>query len=1236
MNAHGILDELAWYVSEAGSALIPYNIYVKQTTANSVPDQSWSQLISDATLVKTGNLSFIRTGWQRMELDQAFAYSAGNLLILVEVNYGGNGTVFHPHFATFTNDPSLHRVWQANTTIPSGNGSTSVQTPLITMHLDAFPQGYPAAPQLSFPADNAFGLPVQGFDLIWEADLISGAQPDYYALFLASDEEQLYDEYYWETTQNSFDPVSQGGVNFGYDQQWWWTVQAVILGVGDAIADPPRRFTITSPPPQIVVQPSSFSQNLSFGQSSSQELQISNPGGLALDYAITLQQSVGNQRETFDLQFSHAASPGEYGISSDGIHIYTSYWEHAGRFGLYNLDGSFVESFTIANAGAARDLSWDGELFYAATLSSSIDILDFHSRTKLGSIPSPFSQTRGIAYDADADGFWITDAWTSNCKLIDRSGNVLQSVTLAGFSNAGLGYDSSDGFPSLWAHAQVGESENSLIQYDLSSGALLRSFDAGTVIPELMDEEIYAGGMDIVYDLVQGKTSILALAQGFAFYCVELGDYLNWIQVTPRHGSIAAGSSAMINISFDASEINPGSHQAIIKIKHNDPALQTLEIPVTLNVSGSWPAEFSINPTIWDYEEVELLNPKYKLFTITNLGGAVPSPLILDAASFSLSSDPAHNFQIQAFGLPVSLDHRQSYSFKVAFIPQSLGQKTATLNISHNMGSFNLSLSGTSIPETIGSVANLEAAVINNEDVLLTWVHSSGEAGQAGWLYYDDGICNTGIGTGDPNISFEVAMKFESQELYPFASMQITQFMYYPLSEMSSYELRIWTGSDANTAPSTLVYSQALEQIPESYNAVQLSTPYTITGTSALWIGYKVSIPADATSVNDLHPAGADVGPAVVGYGDLINMGYWASLYDLSELSINWNIRAYVDNPRTKLLDAPLLSLPILQQIPSREELRKHRFVSMPREGSAPTRVLQGFNIYRDDTLGPINPEPISSRRFTDHNVPVGNHSYWVQGVYYSGLTNLAGPANIEITPNIAHELPFSEDWSSGSFASNSWMADVNNWSVGSGGNPGRTAIFEWEPPLFDFSEALTSYRFNGVPHGSVILSFDLELLSYDDWTENLLSLQIGLGNQWYDLHTWSSYDYDDQSFAFTAQSFDISQYAAGNLFKIRFIAHGEDTFSLEYWKIDNISIIGAPALDLDAPLLQIQASGADLLLSWPVVPNADGYNVYASDDPYNGFELIGYTTENSHLITAPSSMKFYKVTSVKTRTKQF
>ena len=186
-----------------------------------------------------------------------------------------------------------------------------------------------------------------------------------------------------------------------------------------------------------------------------------------------------------------------------------------------------------------------------------------------------------------------------------------------------------------------------------------------------------------------------------------------------------------------------------------------------------------------------------------------------------------------------------------------------------------------------------------------------------------------------------------------------------------------------------------------------------------------------------------------------------------------------------------------------------------------------------------------------DNSAPTGNNNNNTPGLrpnvklYYT---------NSDLTPS---SLPFTEDWASGNLTSNDWTIEDNTWGVVSNlGNPAPSVRFNYSPHLSDYSSALYSRDFDARGMNSVEFSFDLYLDNHDDSVENVMSWEIWYGDTWISLGSYSSVDGD---LPWTHYSYNISEISAIPMFKIRFLASGEQNFFINKWLIDNI-YLGAPA----------------------------------------------------------------------------
>lgn len=122
IDTTGVITTLAWNVADYNSNWAPVKIYLKTTTDATLVADTWSNMISGSTLVYSNTINFPNYGWKVVNITP-FAYSSGNLLVLVETNFGGTGTTTANFYST---NSGYNETWYNNTTPPAGNGEVNI------------------------------------------------------------------------------------------------------------------------------------------------------------------------------------------------------------------------------------------------------------------------------------------------------------------------------------------------------------------------------------------------------------------------------------------------------------------------------------------------------------------------------------------------------------------------------------------------------------------------------------------------------------------------------------------------------------------------------------------------------------------------------------------------------------------------------------------------------------------------------------------------------------------------------------------------------------------------------------------------------------------------------------------------------------------------------------------------------------------------------------------------------
>lgn len=176
--------------------------------------------------------------------------------------------------------------------------------------------------------------------------------------------------------------------------------------------------------------------------------------------------------------------------------------------------------------------------------------------------------------------------------------------------------------------------------------------------------------------------------------------------------------------------------------------------------------------------------------------------------------------------------------------------------------------------------SDLTAMTQMDGSVMLNWVAPGSGTGEEGWLNYDSGENNDGIGTGSA-ADILVAAKFGSDMLI---EGELTKIKFFPYEADCDYTLKVWTGSNGDE----LLYEQAVPSPTiEAWNEIELDTPVAIDPSQYLWIGYNANTQTG-------YPCGCDAGPMQPdgGYIKLGGETSWSTLFDYG-LDYNWNIQGY-------------------------------------------------------------------------------------------------------------------------------------------------------------------------------------------------------------------------------------------------------------------------------------------------------------------------------------------------------
>lgn len=320
--------------------------------------------------------------------------------------------------------------------------------------------------------------------------------------------------------------------------------------------------------------------------------------------AAALPREVENTREMWDLQFVHdvqtsSTLPSHAGSETDGSFIYTALW-NGPSINKFAIDGTFIETFTIPGVTGIRDLAFDGEFFYGsnATAATGIWKMDFVNKTLVSTIPYT-GAVRAIAYDEVADGFWVNN-WTTALTLVSRTGTILQVGPITP-SCYGIAYDVySPGGPYMWLFTGTTTGGGCQVEQITMPGGTLTGV-SHSVSGDLGTQHI-AGGLWIYPDLLEGTVTLGGCAQGepnkvFGYEIMAITPPPDgWLYTDIITGTVGAGQTLDVMVTFDATGLDYGEYEAVIEISSNDPGNPTVYVPALLIVSDYLPPAIIVDP----------------------------------------------------------------------------------------------------------------------------------------------------------------------------------------------------------------------------------------------------------------------------------------------------------------------------------------------------------------------------------------------------------------------------------------------------------------------------------------------------------------------------------------------------------------------------------------------------------------------------------------------------------------
>ena len=173
------------------------------------------------------------------------------------------------------------------------------------------------------------------------------------------------------------------------------------------------------------------------------------------------------------------------------------------------------------------------------------------------------------------------------------------------------------------------------------------------------------------------------------------------------------------------------------------------------------------------------------------------------------------------------------------------------------------------------------------DSILVSWDDPLAEIAE--WREWDDGEHSNSIGYGCSKDDWHsAAVRWTPELLANLKDVRLTAIGFISSEVAAWFKVAVWTGENK-----TLLYTQASGNlILNEWKIIPLDMPLKVDITQDLLVGYMF-----ATGTG--YPMSCDDGPAIDGFGNLMQMGIngdWLTLLEANpDLDFNWNIKAYFE-----------------------------------------------------------------------------------------------------------------------------------------------------------------------------------------------------------------------------------------------------------------------------------------------------------------------------------------------------
>ncbi|MCX7806676.1 MAG: PKD domain-containing protein, partial [Planctomycetota bacterium] len=252
-------------------------------------------------------------------------------------------------------------------------------------------------------------------------------------------------------------------------------------------------------------------------------------------------------------------------------------------------------NLTLGSSAFPRGLAWDGANLWVGNIFEN---KLYKINPSDGSVVSSFQVTHDGAdflqvFDLAWDG---TNLWVLYTWMEKQGDQYINHLSVAKYNTAGSKLSGFE-IPEDVDNCSLTWDGAALWIFPFSAAAKCRAYDtAGRKLYEF--NPVNPDSINI-WGLTWDGQHFWVEYDNNHFYKVDSGR-VAWLKETSRKGTLAAGSSASITVTFDAKDLAAGTYTTRFKIASNDPDTPVAEVPVTFVVTdpgSNHPPVITAGPT---------------------------------------------------------------------------------------------------------------------------------------------------------------------------------------------------------------------------------------------------------------------------------------------------------------------------------------------------------------------------------------------------------------------------------------------------------------------------------------------------------------------------------------------------------------------------------------------------------------------------------------------------------------